>query len=139
MEQQKINDAYSKWAHENNSGTLTGRDFDLFKAGVKLMEEQLSFAMDSWHKENEMVKKLEGEIDKLMGEKMAAIDLIKLDGEITAGLTERLQFLLSKYEAQKAENVKLRKALEKLYNSIDSCIELTPAVLNQAKEALTNK
>ena len=41
MEQEKINAAYSKWAHENNGGTLTGRDFDLFKAGVKLMDEQV--------------------------------------------------------------------------------------------------
>jgi hypothetical protein len=35
-----------------------------------------------------------------------------------------------------AENERLRKALKALYESVDSCIELTPEVMKQASEAL---
>ena len=62
----------------------------------------------------EQLSSLQADNEKLMGEKIAAIDLIKLDDEITVGLLERLKFLLSKHEVLKADNERLREALQKI-------------------------
>lgn len=71
---------------------------------------------------SKQVQELQAENEKLMGEKIAAIDLLKLDDEIAASLVERLQSILAKHRALQAENESLKKDNARLVNSHNSAM-----------------
>lgn len=49
---------------------------------------------------------------------------------------EAIKFWNIRHQPSGVDNFKLREALRQLYESVDSCLELFPNVMNKAKQAL---
>ncbi len=133
--EKKDKESGSTWTKDDDSIVHAFIDFTTFE--IETLKQQLSsFQADNLKLKSEN-EKLHLDAAELRSLKQSILE----SGLLIFAPKRQMSFhdkTVLSIDELKADNERLREALSKLYNSIDSCIELTPAVLNNAKEALKN-